>query len=197
MKRPRRKASPGLTRRSESSLRESLRREARQLARVLARTRARLVLAESCTGGMAAATLAEIPGISEYFCGSAVVYRNETKSRWIKVSRASIRRYTAVSTEVARQMAQNSLARTPEAAIGAAITGHLGPSAPKNQSGRIVICVAFRRQKFPIVWEGRILPDAAHGANSLRRERQLLASHAILSMVRSLLEHAELKTHPR
>ena len=46
-----------------------------------------LVLAESCTGGLAAAALATIPGISRWFCGSAVTYRDQTKIDWLAVCR--------------------------------------------------------------------------------------------------------------
>ena len=44
----------------------------------------RIVFAESCTGGLVAATLA-IPGISDSLCGSAVVYRLDTKTRWLGI----------------------------------------------------------------------------------------------------------------
>ena len=66
---------------TESTDLAGLAESARLLARQLAETRTRLVLAESCTGGLAAATLAAIPGISHWLCGSAVTYREPDENR--------------------------------------------------------------------------------------------------------------------
>jgi len=99
---------------------------ARQLAHRLAETRMRLVLAESCTGGLVAATLATIPGISQWFCGSAVTYRDQTKIDWLDVSATHLVHLTAVSEEVAGEMATGVLQGTQEADLAVSITGHLG-----------------------------------------------------------------------
>jgi nicotinamide-nucleotide amidase len=107
----------------------------------------RLVLAESCTGGLAAAILARIPGVSEFLCGSAVVYQVETKARWLRVSRRLLRNPGPVSREVASAMASGALAATPHADVSAAITGHLGPGAPPSQDGLIFLAVASRTQR--------------------------------------------------
>ncbi len=123
-------------------------RELTQLAeRVVARLRARkirLVLAESCTGGLAAALLARIPGVSEFLCGSAVVYQVETKARWLRVSRRLLRDPGPVSGEVATAMATGALRATPQADIAASVTGHLGPGAPPDQDGLVFVAFASR-----------------------------------------------------
>ncbi len=80
-------------------------RLAKAVARQLAKLRVRIVFAESCTAGLVSATLARVPGISEWHCGSAVVYRERTKEAWLDVPRAEIDRFTAVSEAVARRMA--------------------------------------------------------------------------------------------
>ncbi len=103
--------------------------EAEQLVQQLERKQLKLVLAESCTGGLVAAELAKVPGVSNWLCGSAVTYRSETKSAWLGIDPAIIDRYTAVSQEVAIQMVEGVLRHTPEADISAAVTGHLGPQA--------------------------------------------------------------------
>lgn len=102
----------------------------------------RLVLAESCTGGLIAATLAGIAGVSQWWCGSAVTYREATKVSWLGVEEDAIEQYTAVSESVASQMASGVLKQTPEATIAAAITGHLGPNAPEIQDGVVFIGIA-------------------------------------------------------
>lgn len=113
-------------------------------ARRLAQRAVRVVLAESCTAGLAAAALAAAPGISEYLCGSAVVYRADTKVRWLGVDAAAIARHTAVSEQVTRQMAVGALERTAEAHLAAAITGHLGPDAPAELDGVVIVALAGR-----------------------------------------------------
>lgn len=118
---------------------------ARQVARLLAEHNKRVVFAESCTAGLVSATLSRIPGISQWHCGSAVTYREDTKVQWLQVRAADIRRKSAVSETVARQMAQGVLRATPEADIAAAVTGHLGPDAPPDLDGVVYVSVASRR----------------------------------------------------
>jgi PncC family amidohydrolase len=126
--------------------------QAARTARRLEAKRCRLVLAESCTGGLASAALATIPGISHWHCGSAVTYREQTKVDWLGVSAAAIALATAVSSEVSRQMAMGALTRTGEAHLSASITGHLGPNAPAGLDGVIFLALA-RREKQRIVIE--------------------------------------------
>ncbi|HET6326259.1 MAG TPA: CinA family protein [Planctomycetaceae bacterium] len=103
-----------------------------------------LVLAESCTGGLVAALLTRIPGVSEVLCGSAVVYQVETKARWLRVSRDLLEKPGPVSREVASAMAAGALTSTPHATVSAAITGHLGPGAPPPQDGLAFLAFASR-----------------------------------------------------
>lgn len=115
-----------------------------EIARLLEAAGDLLVLAESCTGGLASGILARTPGISRFFCGSAVTYREDTKIRWLGVPRELIRRHTSVSEEVTRSMAFHVLQRTPEATLAAAITGHLGPDSPAERDGLVFVAVARR-----------------------------------------------------
>lgn len=127
------------------TVRRELHSAARDLAEQLARARVRLVLAESCTAGLVAALLGEIPGISEWWCGSAVVYREATKTAWLGVAPRDLAKFTAVSAEVARGMACGALERTPEADVAVAVTGHLGPASPAGQDGLVFVGSAVRR----------------------------------------------------
>lgn len=142
----------------------------------------KLVLAESCTGGMAAAALCSLPGISANFCGSSVVYRDETKANWLGISRKILEDETAVSDTVAQAMAAHLLRHTPEADIAAAVTGYLGPDAPEHLDG-VVIGATAVRQASP---QSETFPRLARISRS---QRQTLASLSLLQMVRSLLSH--------
>lgn len=144
-----------------------------RLAGRLAATRTRLVLAESCTGGLASASLSAVAGISEWHCGSAVTYRERTKVEWLGVSDADLARETAVSRVVASQMALGVLARTPEAAVAVAITGHLGPGAPAGFDGRVFLAVA-RRSRGATVCE-RVTGHTLAEKDRVPRQREAAA----------------------
>jgi len=118
--------------------------EAERLADQLKGRGIRVVFAESCTGGLVSALMAQIPGISDFLCGSAVTYRNDTKARWLGVPEDMLLDPGPVSAAVARAMAEAVLRQTPEAAVAASVTGHLGPNAPAEQDGLIWIGVAQR-----------------------------------------------------
>lgn len=116
-----------------------------QLVQRLESKHRRLVLAESCTGGLVAATIASIPGVSDWFCGSAVTYRERSKVEWLGVEEETLAKHTAVSEPASREMAESVLARTSEAHFAAAITGHLGPNAPSDLDGRCFCAIATRK----------------------------------------------------
>jgi PncC family amidohydrolase len=127
---------------------EQLGEAAARVAAVLAERQLRLVMAESCTGGLAAAALATIPGISQWFCGSAVTYREQTKIDWLAVSADDLAELSAVSSLIAAEMTQGALVATREADVAVAITGHLGPAAPADLDGIIWIGSARRCTPF-------------------------------------------------
>ena len=86
----------------------------------------RLVSAESCTGGLLAATLTEIPGSSVWFEGAFVTYRLSAKSAMVGIETAMLETHGAVSEPVARAMSEGALARS-DADIAVSITGIAGP----------------------------------------------------------------------
>jgi PncC family amidohydrolase len=119
---------------------------AQSLAAALCQRQVRVVFAESCTAGLVSASLARVPGVSEWHCGSAVTYRDATKQAWLDVPPATIAAHTAVSEAVAERMAVGVLEKTPEADFAASVTGHLGPDAPPEFDGVIYIGIARRDQ---------------------------------------------------
>lgn len=82
--------------------------------------------AESCTGGMFAETLTDIPGVSAIFKESFVTYSNEAKYKYLGVSMDTLNKYGAVSDQTAEEMAQGVIEKTG-ADIGVGITGIAGP----------------------------------------------------------------------
>jgi nicotinamide-nucleotide amidase len=86
----------------------------------------RIAAAESCTGGLVAAALTEIPGSSDVFERGFVTYTNEAKQEMLGVPSAVLAGHGAVSRETAQAMAQGALAHAP-ADLAVAITGIAGP----------------------------------------------------------------------
>ena len=174
---------------------DSLHDVAETLAKRLRDTNQRLVLTESCTGGLAAAALTCIPGISEYFCGSAVVYRNATKSAWLGVSAEQLDDPTVgpVSSQTAGDLARGALSRTDEADLAASITGHLGPCAPDGLDGVVYVGIARRDDAGPVTVEVQrhILDRPGETPEDIRRLRQRSAACQLLDDInRHLSEQA-------
>ena len=172
--------------------------EAKRLSKLLEEHDLRIVFAESCTGGLVSATLTRIPGISAYHCGSAVVYQEATKTGWLGVPRKMLDEHGPVSRVVAAEMARRVLDKTPQADLSAAVTGHLGPGAPKRQDGLVFVGLARRtpgkRRAQPQVFVKKLHLQAEtdvtppRTGQSLRLHRQREAAHAVLLFVRSQLE---------
>ena len=144
-----------------------------------------LVLAESCTAGLAAARLGTVPGISEHFCGSAVVYQEGTKRDWLDIPTSMLTQNGAVSEQVAEQMALGSLDQTTAATLAVSITGHLGPDAPTDLDGQLFVGVALKQQPgeqpITVVNGQRLEPSSRFG-------RQQLAASLLLETVYRVLQ---------
>lgn len=106
----------------------------------------RIVLVESCTAGRVSATLAAWPGISQWLCGSLVVYRNDSKARWLGIPDDLLDNPTIgpVSAECSQLLATAALERTPEANWAVAVTGDVGPGAAQKTDGKVFIAARSR-----------------------------------------------------
>ena len=97
--------------------------------RLLAAARAegvKIAAAESCTGGLIAGLLTEIPGSSDVFDRGFVTYSNQAKEEMLGVPGAMLRQHGAVSEAVARAMAEGAI-RNSVAQLSVAVTGIAGP----------------------------------------------------------------------
>lgn len=118
----------------------------------LASRNARLMVAESCTGGLVSHWLTAIAGSSHWFDGGVVSYANAAKVGFLGVSEQTLARFGAVSEEVASEMADGlwhrhhqlmaaGLGHVPKELYGLAITGIAGPQG--GQPGKPVGTVCF------------------------------------------------------
>lgn len=98
--------------------------------------------AESCTGGMLADRITNIPGSSCYMSGGVVAYSNESKVNILDVSADDIEKHGAVSSQVALQMAKN-VAQLYNTDIGVATTGIAGPGGGTNEKPVGLVYMGF------------------------------------------------------
>ncbi len=114
------------TRCSRATAAPSTNRSPRCCAATSTHPRRTIATAESCTGGLLAARLTELPGASDYFNGGVVAYSNDVKVAQAGVPPELIEQHGAVSEQVARALADGARAHLG-ADVGVGITGVAGP----------------------------------------------------------------------
>lgn len=135
-----------------------------------------LALAESCTGGMIAETITNVAGASDIFYGSAVTYVNSAKERILGVTRETLEKHGAVSSECAEEMACGAR-RVYGADVAMSVTGIAGPGG--GSEGKPV----------GTVWFGLATKD---GAETFRRrfdgDRAAVRRQTVEEVLRRLAE---------
>ena len=144
--------------------------------RVLDLFRARglkVATAESCTGGLVAATLTEIAGSSDVVDCGFVTYSNAAKQAMLGVPAATLKRLGAVSGETAAAMATGAL-KNSQADLAVAITGIAGPGGGTTEKpvGRVYLAAASRDGR-------RLARTRRYGKIGRRRVRQRSVAEAI------------------
>jgi nicotinamide-nucleotide amidase len=152
-----------------------------QVAKLLAGHR--LGLAESCSGGLLAARITDLPGASEYMAGSVVAYSNEAKAELLGVDPGLIERHGAVSPEVAEAMAEGALERFG-ADIAVSITGIAGPDGGTEEKPVGYVCFNARLADGTSIAREPVIPG---GRADIRERSALVGVH----LLRMLLSGAE------
>lgn len=151
--------------------------------RVLVDARAqklRIATAESCTGGLIAAALTEIPGSSDVFDRGFIVYSNRAKSDLLGVPGDMIADMGAVSEAVARTMAEGAVANS-NAHMAVAVTGIAGPGGGTAMKPVGLVHIAACREN------RSILHVAEHFGDIGRSEVRMKTVESALNMLLCLL----------
>ncbi len=147
---------------------------------------ATLATMESCTGGLLASTITDVPGSSTCFRGGFVSYQTELKIEW-GVDAAIIEEYGVISPECARAMAKAARERT-EASVGVGITGVAGPDEQEGkpvgtiQIGIDAIWAAPQTMSY-VFPQGRVAAKRRAVTTALVLLRQALLDHRRESLV--------------
>jgi nicotinamide-nucleotide amidase len=139
----------------------------------------RLGLAESCSGGLLAARITDVPGASEYLRGSVVAYSNEAKAELLGVDRALIAARGAVSPEVAEAMALGALERF-DADVAVSITGVAGPGGGSEEKPVGYVCFNARLADGTAIARDPTIPG---GRADIRERSALVAMHLLRTLL--------------
>ena len=130
--------------------------------------------AESCTGGMVASKLIEVPGISENFIESIVSYSNEAKIKRLKVKKETLEKYGAVSEEVAREMLAGL-----KTDIGISTTGIAGPGGGTKDKPVGLVYIGIKVKD-----EVKVFKRELKGDRNKIRQRAMM--HALYNLLKIL-----------
>ncbi len=139
-----------------------------------------IAVAESCTGGLVAAKLINVAGVSEVLDFSMITYANEAKIKFLDVTENDINKYGVVSEQVALAMAKG-IAKLANANVGLATSGIAGPSGATKTKPVGMVC-------FGIYLNGKCYTYTNYFGNIGRQNVRQQATQFILLKLKELLE---------
>ncbi|NBU93526.1 MAG: CinA family protein [Actinobacteria bacterium] len=123
---------------------------AQSVVKKLTKQKATLSVAESITGGGLASAITEVAGSSKVFMGGVIAYDDEVKVKELSVDKKSLGKFTAVSEEVAKEMAVGALKKF-KTDYAIATTGVAGPGKAYGQkAGTIWVAIASKKEVFAV-----------------------------------------------
>ncbi|MBN1349589.1 CinA family protein [candidate division KSB1 bacterium] len=143
-----------------------------------------IVTAESCTGGLIAKLLTDVPGASRVFLGGIVSYSNEMKEKWLGVVSSILDQHGAVSAEVTEQMVCGILAKT-KANVGVAVSGIAGPTGGTETKPVGTVYISAKCNDSLITWHRIFEGDR----NAIREQ----SAEAALKLIDQLLNIKTIK----
>lgn len=141
-----------------------------------------LASAESCTGGLVGKLLTDVSGASAVYLGGVISYTNEIKINILGVCAETIQKYTEVSAETAKEMAERVREKF-SSDIGASATGFAGPSGgnEKDPVGTVYVAIATQ--------DGTSVLRISYDAECNRAEIRRVTAHIIFGMVEKTVQN--------
>lgn len=152
-----------------------------EIAALLEKKKLRVTTAESCTGGLVAGTLVNVPGISSWFEEGYVTYSNAAKEKLLGVPHNILQTHGAVSAQTAEAMAKGA-AKAAGADAAIAVTGIAGPDGGTKEKPVGLVYIGC-------CCEGRIHVEK-HNFDGERPEVRKSSVQAALRLLKSMLEEA-------
>lgn len=142
-----------------------------------------VALAESCTGGLIAARITAIPGVSSWFRGSAVVYATEAKERLLRLDRAELAEHGAVSVWAAGALAVAARERF-RADLGLSVTGVAGPDPDERGVAPGIVYIGWSTRDEGEVRSYAIDAGGPDGRDRFREQASDIALELALWIIR-------------
>ncbi|WP_456397279.1 CinA family protein [Desulfurobacterium sp.] len=156
-----------------------------RLKEILTEKKLKLATAESCTGGLVAARIVNVPGSSKYFMGGIVSYDNSMKMKVLNVSAETLLKYGAVSKETAREMVEG-VKKLMGTECAVSTTGIAGPTGetPEKPVGLVYIGVSVKEKTevYRFIFKDNH-PDPVKRRNKIRKKAAKKALKLLLSML--------------
>ncbi len=149
--------------------------EAAQLLDLLRKKNLHISTAESCTGGMIATSLTAIAGSSDVVNGGIVSYTNQVKHEVLGVKTETLEKYSAVSEECTREMAEG-VAKLLKTEVSVSVSGYAGPTGGTAEKPTGTVCFGFYVQGKTSSATKHFIGDRAN----VRREAVLFAVHELI-----------------
>jgi len=139
----------------------------------------KLSVAESCTGGLIAKKLTDIPGSSKFFLGGVVAYDNKLKEKLLNISKFDLNKYGAVSEEISKQMVEG-IKKITNSDIALATTGISGPTGGTKEKpiGLVYISIIYNDQL--LIKKFNLIPE--------RNAHREITTSVALNIIRYLLK---------
>jgi len=152
---------------------------AQKVGERLKAARAKLVTAESCTGGWAAQVVTSVAGSSAWFERGFVTYSNEAKRELLGVQESTLRAHGAVSEETAREMAQGALNRG-KGTVALAVTGVAGPGGGSPGKPVGTVCFAWASER-----------SVSSETRQFTGDRESVRRQSVVRALEGVLQHLE------
>ena len=163
-------------------------KQLKSISKVLMQQKKYLTTAESCTGGLVAKLITDIPGSSSWFERGLITYSNQAKMDLLFVQQQSLDEYGAVSEEIAKEMASGCVKFSP-AHYGLGITGIAGPDGGSAEKPVGMVCFGWAKSNPKEACEKTadeiiVHTDTQYFSGDRATIRQLAAQHAIQELLK-------------